>query len=461
MKRIKFWTALILVTAILFSAVGCSAFGSKSKSKGKDKDDDGDFKEKDVIALAEDFGEALVNGDYEALCDISDADDPSDLQIDIEYTEDTWNVVRAWHDTFTYEVDEDSVEIDDDEATVSLDIIYADVDSLDVSDKSVDGWKEALEDAEETDSKTLELSMKYDDDDEKLIVEDAIDVVSDYYSISASFDIESIDYSLALDVNIDAYYTNEDIVITVTCDEISAANGKEVNVSVNDPAGNELLNETFEFSEGAEETYTIEIPSSGAFEEGFYNVTTLIGGSMSYYSFMLVAPEAEPTPTNDGGDDEIISGLDSTFTAPPDEARGVYDVSADTYTNEYFGFVINLNQNFMSFEGDTFSDASDEAAQGIDLVSMYMGSTTNTNGDLNMAIIMILQAESDTTQVFQMLSVTGDAENVDINGVSMLCADNKGVPIYVMTKDDCVLFITFSSDDTDMIDTFLDGVEPV
>lgn len=461
MKRLKFWTALILAATISFSAVGCSALGSKGKSKSKDKDEDGDFKEKDVIALAEDFGKALLKGDYETLCDISDAGNPGDLQIDIEMTEDTWEVVKAWHDTFTYEVDEDSVEIDDDEATVSLNIIYADVDSLDPSDKSVDGWKDALSDAEDTDSTTLELSMKYDDDDEKLIVEDAIDVVTDYYSISASFDIESVDYSMALNVTIDAYYTNEDIEITILCDYLSAADGKTVEVTVTDPDDNEILSESFEFESGAENTYTIEIPTSGEFERGYYSVTTVIGGSMSFYSFILEEPVAEPTPTDDGGDDEIISGLDSTFKAPPDEARGVYDAAADKYTNEYFGFAVEFNQNFMTFEGDMFmGDDTNETTKGVEIASMYMGSTTSSNGDINMAIIMILQAESDTTQVFQMLSMTGEAENVDINGVSMMRADNNGAPIYLMTKDDCVLFIAFTSDDADMIDTYLEGLKP-
>ena len=461
MKRLKFWTALILAAAISFSALGCSALGSKSKSKGKDKDEDGDFKEKDVIALAEDFGEALIDGDYEKLCELSDAGKPGDLQIDIEMTEDVWNVTKAWHDTFKCEVDEDSVEIDDDEATISLNIIYADVDSLDISDKSVEGWKEALSDAEDTDSTTLELNMKYDDDEEKLIVEDAVDVVMDYYGISASFDIESVDYSLAVSVNIDAMYTNEDIVITVTCNDVTAANGKDVEVTVNDPDGNELLREEFEFAEGTESTYTIEVPTSGEFERGFYNVTTIIGGSMSYYSFILEEPVAEPTPTDDGGDDEIISGFDSTFKAPPDEARGVYDAAADKYTNEYFGFAVEFNQNFMTFEGDMFmGDDTNETTKGVEIASMYMGSTTSSNGDINMAIIMILQAESDTTQVFQMLSMTGEAENVDINGISMMCADNNGAPIYLMTKDDCVLIVAFTSDDADMIDTYLEGIEP-
>ena len=462
MKRYKSCIALILAAAIAFSAVGCSAFEtkSKSKSKGKDKDEDGLFKEKDVISLAEDFGKSLVKRDYEALGDISDIDNPSEYMFDVEYTEDVWNVVNAWYDTFTYEVDEDSVEMDDEEATVSLKIIYADVDSLDVTDKSVDGWKEALSEAEDTDSTTFELNMKYDEDDEKLKVEDAADILVDFQTISASFDIEDVDYSSALSLRIDAIYTTDDIVISVTCYDVSSADGKEVSLSVSDPEGNEILSEKFDFESGAESTYTIEHPTNGKFDSGFYEAMLNLEGSLSFYSFELVEPESEPDQLEPDGSD-ILPGLDSSLSAAPDEAKGTYDMSADKYTNEYFGFEISFEQKFMSFEGDMLSDGTDGDMEGIDLVSMYMDSTTNSSGDLNMAIIMVMKADVETSQVFQMLTVSGEAEEVDINGVSMLCADNNGIPIYLITKDDCVLFITFSSSDQDMIDAFLEGMKPL
>lgn len=464
MKRINTVIALVLASSIAFSAVGCSAFGDKTKSKKKDKEENALFDEKAVSKAAKVFGDALVAHDQEDLIALSTSDDIDILFDDFTYPDAT-ELYKTWLSALKMEVDEDSIDIDGDEASVMLTFQYVDPEDLELTDSTIYGWKDAILDATPEGEKDIELKLIYDDDDEMLKVDngdDASEEFNDMYS-SLSFDVEEIDYSSAFSIGVSNGYTTDDITVSVYCGDYEALNDHDITIDVSDPSGDLIATVTLVYQANAELSCTFsssDYGTDGEFAAGSYTIdASLDDHGLSMYIEIEEAPE----DTKPDGTGDIIGGLDdSSLKEAPDEVKGTYDISADSYINEYFELKVELNGKFMGFDAATLQSSGADNMNGLDFGALYIDKPTSASGEPNLAAIMVYESEDLNESYFDLMAASDEVEEVDLNGIKALTGNfSAGVPIYMILKDNYVMIIAITCDDTDIADTFISGIKPI
>ena len=166
MKRFKKMIALLMAMSMLLSAAAltsCDALssGSGSNKKDRDKDKDSDDDEDAVTEVVEDYLDALSDLSTKKMSKLVEEGESAIAENAL--SEEQGAVVEEILGNWEYEIGD--VDIDDDEATVSVTITYADVYSIDGYDEmDLDDLLDEIEDAD-TEEYEIDIDLLMDDDE--------------------------------------------------------------------------------------------------------------------------------------------------------------------------------------------------------------------------------------------------------------------------------------------------------
>lgn len=351
MMSFKKTVALCLSASMLFALVACDQTSTKKKSKDEISEDD-------AISVAEDYAEALIKVDakkIEKLSKKESADKKEYLEafdyVEL-YGETSAAVYEEFYKSVKYEVLEDDIEIDGDEAEVPVKFTFPDYQELEPETQDAEGWIEAIKNAEEFEEVEIEFVIVNDDDE--LLVKNSDKVLQKYYMdevVNVYFYVDSFVYYddvISGEFSQDEYEATETIEFALTCSEETKPNDKELKVEITDPSKNSIFNMSVYYNDCA--TYTFEVSPSDIgedyFASGYYTITVETDDGSIYYSdFVYVNEYVEPTPTDDrpqvNGYNDYFHGFlespDVVYSMPDPSTLGTYDEDTFTYTNDYFG----------------------------------------------------------------------------------------------------------------------------
>ena len=153
--------AAALAGAMAFSCASCALFGPNKK---------------EIVEAADTFAGTLLKQDAGKIIKLTTEDEDSDAAEALEmifddslYSDDQKKFIDAVSDTITYEVDEESVEVDKEEASADVTFTMVDYEkALDGDFEDIDAVLDALEDCEDT--KDVEVTIEFEKDDDEWLV---------------------------------------------------------------------------------------------------------------------------------------------------------------------------------------------------------------------------------------------------------------------------------------------------
>ena len=153
--------AAALAGAMALSCASCALFGPNKK---------------EIVEAADTFAGTLLKQDAGKIIKLTTEDEDSDVAEALEMifdeetlSDDQKKFVDAVSDTITYEVDEESVEINKDEASADVTFTMVDYEkALDGDFEDIDAVLDALEDCEDT--KDVEVTIEFEKDDDEWLV---------------------------------------------------------------------------------------------------------------------------------------------------------------------------------------------------------------------------------------------------------------------------------------------------
>ncbi len=453
MKNLKKIIALAVVASMAFAMFGCATSSKKSK---KDSDDS-EISEKDVSKIAKSFADALIDRDADGIKKVSD-DSAEDVSFDFDMNEGAEDVYKYWFKKFSAEVDEDSIEVDDDSATVTIKVVYPEIVSID-SVMSADEWEDYIDDSDDGEEE-YELELSYDEDDEKLLVSNADDTVKDYVKLISSpyFDVyEAPSYTTfgTLSTKKSSYTTSDEIDVTVNCDEIDDLEAAEIEIEVTDPNGDSVFTGSLFFYSGAESSMSFS--GSDCKEDGTYTITATCSDMVLTETFTFKAgdDDTDPTlPSDDNGGDEEMNDFMSHLKPAKDECFGKMD--GQVYTNEYFGFKMDMSSmDLILMTKDDLSDMGSEEASVYDFLAM------SSDGN-DMCMIAIYEADEETAQKFSLVALDEEVEIVNYDGIDFYVTMQDEFGMAIILKDNALLFILAGGSDVQgTFDSFMDTLSAI
>ena len=167
--------ALVTASAMILSVAGCSKKSNKT--------------EKAVVSAAEEFSEALIYNDPDEILDLCSADyddmrDTYKTSLDFSnYGDDQGKAYDAILETIEYEVDDGSVEVEDDEASVSVVFTMVDYEAVAEDDdnmEDINAFLDAIDECEDTIE--VETTFEFEKDEEDFwLITNLDDVLTDVY----------------------------------------------------------------------------------------------------------------------------------------------------------------------------------------------------------------------------------------------------------------------------------------
>ena len=153
--------AAALAGAMAFSCASCALFGPNKK---------------EIVEAADTFAGTLLKQDAGKIIKLTTEDEDSDVAEALEMifdeetlSDDQKKFVDAVSDTITYEVDEESVEINKDEASADVTFTMVDYEkALDGDFEDIDAVLDALDDCDDT--KEVEVTLEFEKDDDEWLV---------------------------------------------------------------------------------------------------------------------------------------------------------------------------------------------------------------------------------------------------------------------------------------------------
>ena len=153
--------AAALAGAMTLSCASCALFGPNKK---------------EIIEAADTFAGTLLKQDAGKIIKLTTEDEDSEaaealgvIFDDSLYSDDQKKFIDAVSDTITYEVDEESVEVDKEEASADVTFTMVDYEkALDGDFEDIDAVLDALEDCEDT--KDVEVTIEFEKDDDEWLV---------------------------------------------------------------------------------------------------------------------------------------------------------------------------------------------------------------------------------------------------------------------------------------------------
>ena len=220
---IKKTACAALAGALIFSVTGCSIGNTVLGKIGGDKEEENYAKE--VAKTAEDYCDAVKELDVDKLVDLS-ADDLEDKKDEMEealdfdgglYSEDMGAVLDAIADTITYEIDEDSVEADEDEGSVDVKFTLFDYKNNEFGDDvdSADAAADAIENGQTCE---IELTVELENTEDGWKVKGTEDITSAVYEFLVMGTLDP-DFTFVCDLDaqaaIDLVYASCDAAIAI------------------------------------------------------------------------------------------------------------------------------------------------------------------------------------------------------------------------------------------------------
>ena len=153
--------AAALAGAMTLSCASCALFGPNKK---------------EIVEAADTFAGTLLKQDAGKIIKLTTEDEDSEAAEALEmifddslYSDDQKKFIDAVSDTITYEVDEESVEVDKEEASADVTFTMVDYEkALDGDFEDIDAVLDALEDCEDT--KDVEVTIEFEKDDDEWLV---------------------------------------------------------------------------------------------------------------------------------------------------------------------------------------------------------------------------------------------------------------------------------------------------
>ena len=153
--------AAALAGAMTLSCVSCALFGPNKK---------------EIIEAADTFAGTLLKQDAGKIIKLTTEDEDSEAAEALEmifddslYSDDQKKFIDAVSDTITYEVDEESVEVDKEEASADVTFTMVDYEkALDGEFEDIDAVLDAIKDCEDT--KDVEVTIEFEKDDDEWLV---------------------------------------------------------------------------------------------------------------------------------------------------------------------------------------------------------------------------------------------------------------------------------------------------
>ncbi len=153
--------AAALAGAMTLSCASCALFGPNKK---------------EIIEAADTFAGTLLKQDAGKIIKLTTEDEDSEAAEALEmifddslYSDDQKKFIDAVSDTITYEVDEESVEVDKEEASADVTFTMVDYEkALDGEFEDIDAVLDAIKDCEDT--KDVEVTIEFEKDDDEWLV---------------------------------------------------------------------------------------------------------------------------------------------------------------------------------------------------------------------------------------------------------------------------------------------------
>ena len=153
--------AAALAGAMTLSCASCALFGPNKK---------------EIVEAADTFAGTLLKQDAGKIIKLTTEDEDSEAAEALEmifddslYSDDQKKFIDAVSDTITYEVDEESVEVDKEEASADVTFTMVDYEkALDGEFEDIDAVLDAIKDCEDT--KDVEVTIEFEKDDDEWLV---------------------------------------------------------------------------------------------------------------------------------------------------------------------------------------------------------------------------------------------------------------------------------------------------
>ncbi len=165
--------AVAVSSAMILSVAGCSKTDKKDKA---------------VISAAEEISDAFIMASSDDILAVSSEDYEDNAEmleaaLDFKNYGDLGDVYQAILDSYEYEVDKGSVDINDDEAVVDVTFTFIDYSSVAADEENledVDTFLDALDECEDSDEITVTYELEKNDDDE-WVLSNVDEVLGDVY----------------------------------------------------------------------------------------------------------------------------------------------------------------------------------------------------------------------------------------------------------------------------------------
>ena len=467
MKKLTRVISVFVAASMLLSLAACS--DTKSKKKSKDKDDDkeeAEFSEDDAKSAAENFVKALFAFDGDKAKDLSSGLDDSAAEwlSSYEAYEDAKDVYDAWFKTFEYEINEDDIEVDDEEATVPVTVKYIKIDSLSVDDNTTDTWVAAIKDAEPDSELELKVEVEYDEDEEKALVSNGYDLISDYMDVVEVYiyvsDFQYFDDALSGSWSKNEYEKTDTLQYTVNFSSIDSLDGEDIDVYLVDPEYDDVYESTIKYVSGGSETIKITAKDINAdeFSEGYY---TIEFDNESFYFSDSVWVNSESSGSGIGGGTGDTGLNDGDIIAPDEECLGDYDDTTKVYRNEYFGIEYTLPDDMTYVDPSLMNINSTPGLENVKLDYIGMGSDGSMAMHMFGKIAVLDGADDEIAAEFVNQFLGGDVAVNDLDGKSITYGNTtfiqfskEGYDFMVTIKDSNAFFIIFGAGSSTTFDDY-------
>lgn len=331
MKEIRRIAAVLIAGSMLLGIVSCDKLSTKKNKTDIDEDA--------VIEAAEDVVKNLKKADAKKLSKLcSDFDEDITDYID-EIDEDGISLIKD----VVFEIDEDSVEIDDEEASIDVNYTYFVFDNTCDSD-SEDCLKE----------ETGDFTIEFEIEDDELMVSNADDFVIDFYenvlenssnySISSTDPVETSGNLLDVDwysigpftVLADSNYINRDdaLIYYIICADYPELDCASISVTITDDNDYVCYTETVQFNPN--ETIELKYYPEDFDVSEFSAETYYCDAEFDLYDY------TDYDWVDINGDNANLLSEDKTGT-----------LNGNVYTNEFFGFSVTFDEDLNYVDPET------------------------------------------------------------------------------------------------------------
>ena len=159
--HLKKIAAVTLAGTMVLSCASCMLFGANKK---------------EIVEAADEFAGVLLKQDAGKIVKLTNEKKNSDTAEELDllfnkdyYSDDQYEFIKAVGDTIAYEIDEDSVEVDKEEASVDVTFTMVDYEKALKDDYAdIDEVKDLLDDCEDT--KEVKVTFEFEKDDDSWLI---------------------------------------------------------------------------------------------------------------------------------------------------------------------------------------------------------------------------------------------------------------------------------------------------